>query len=480
METTLADQVAIITRTRDRTLLLERALQSVLAQTYPHWVHHIVNDGGDPDALDTLIEPLRPAYAGRLQVHHLSPNAGMQAALNHGIRASTGEYVAVHDDDDTWSPGFLEKTVTYLRSRGPLDPHQGVITHTTRVWESVDPSGRIRELEREPYLPLKEISLFRLGYENPFPPIAFLYRRRVHDAIGYFDQRFGVAGDMDFNFRFLGRFEIGVIPEPLAGYHWRRDSTHPGCQNSVTTHQRAHADALNLLKNHYLRTASSPTDAVQGLALNLAEYLLAAQWVGSLIHHDTTRLLERAENAQEGIAQLLQEVGPGGYGERFSTFREAFARLLDSGTHQQEKLDLIPDLLGRVHDLQQESPVLREKLDLLPVLLGRMHDLQQETPALREKLDLIPDLLGRMHDLQQATPVLREKLDLIPDLLGRMHRMEGEMRAQGQDLSLLEVRSRQRTLLQVGPLALVWRHTPRKRENRPGESPSGPADHPPT
>ncbi len=39
--------VTVITRTKNRTLLLERAIKSVLAQTREDWTHVIVNDGGD-------------------------------------------------------------------------------------------------------------------------------------------------------------------------------------------------------------------------------------------------------------------------------------------------------------------------------------------------------------------------------------------------------------------------------------------------
>ena len=44
--------ISIITRTKNRALLLERTIMSVLAQTHEDWIHVIVNDGGDPVAVD--------------------------------------------------------------------------------------------------------------------------------------------------------------------------------------------------------------------------------------------------------------------------------------------------------------------------------------------------------------------------------------------------------------------------------------------
>ena len=65
-------------------------------------------------------------------------------------------------------------------------------------------------------MPCKSIDLFAAGADNPYAPIAFVYRRTVHERVGLFDERFSVVGDWDFNLRFLQLFEIGVI-RPAAG-----------------------------------------------------------------------------------------------------------------------------------------------------------------------------------------------------------------------------------------------------------------------
>ncbi|WP_368859267.1 glycosyltransferase family A protein, partial [Xenorhabdus bovienii] len=47
--------VGIVTRTKNRAVLLRRALESVKDQTYPHWQLVIVNDGGQPEPVDALV-----------------------------------------------------------------------------------------------------------------------------------------------------------------------------------------------------------------------------------------------------------------------------------------------------------------------------------------------------------------------------------------------------------------------------------------
>jgi len=56
-------KVAVITRTKDRVLLLERALQSVHNQSMSDFVHVIINDGGDPG-------PVEPAGTSRVEHDH--------------------------------------------------------------------------------------------------------------------------------------------------------------------------------------------------------------------------------------------------------------------------------------------------------------------------------------------------------------------------------------------------------------------------
>ena len=60
--------VGIITRTKDRPVLLKRALESVVNQSYEDWHLVIVNDGGDPVVVEVRLrkEPqvISPDFLG--------------------------------------------------------------------------------------------------------------------------------------------------------------------------------------------------------------------------------------------------------------------------------------------------------------------------------------------------------------------------------------------------------------------------------
>jgi glycosyltransferase involved in cell wall biosynthesis len=296
-------KVVIVTRTRDRKVLLVRAIQSVLNQSFSDWQHVIVNDGGDKDTLETLCREFEKAYKGRLKVIHLD-HVGMQAASNEAIKSSKSVYVTIHDDDDEWHPDFLEEAVSQLESLGPDSPYQGVISKTVRIIEEEQPDGSFKELNREPYVPLDLISLSRIGYENPFPPIAFLYRRAVHKELGYFEQKWNLVADLDFNFRFLQRFEISVINKTLAHYYWRTDSSQSNNANTVTAAKGDHARLLNELTNHYLRQTGSTEEFVRGLQFLISSFAVENQWMTGEIRERTIQL----EQAFAHFGEQLQDL----------------------------------------------------------------------------------------------------------------------------------------------------------------------------
>lgn len=246
--------VAIVTRTKDRPLLLARAAESVAAQTHRDYSWVVVNDGG-------ALEPVMEVVCGsgvepaRVTVCSNDTSRGMEAASNIGIRAVRSEYVVIHDDDDSWHPDFLETAVGFLaRSEGTYD---GAITKTLYVSEEIR-AGAVVEHGRWPYNDwVENVQLSEMAVGNIFAPIAFLYRRRLWEALGGYDETLPVLGDWDFNLRFLMRADIAALPQTLAHYHHRdRGGAGGAYANSVTGGISKHAAYAAILRNAYLRRAA--------------------------------------------------------------------------------------------------------------------------------------------------------------------------------------------------------------------------------
>lgn len=242
--------VAVIVRTKDRPLLLRRALDDVLAQEYADWHVVLVNDGGDPSPVNALVEARWPSFDGRITVLHNEGSGGMEAASNQAIRTVRSEYVAIHDDDDTWSPSFLVRTVRHLSQTGKA----AVAVRTEIVWERVESDGEIVETGREVFLPdLVGFHLFDLLRHNHAVPISLLYRRAVHESIGEFDERLEVVGDWEFHLRLAQRFEVGFLDgPPLAFWHQRRHAS-GDLSNSVISRADAHRVFDRVVRDEALR-----------------------------------------------------------------------------------------------------------------------------------------------------------------------------------------------------------------------------------
>eukprot|EP01037_Dinobryon_pediforme_P006285 gene6285-6357_t len=248
-------KVAIITRTKSRIILLHRAIKSVLEQTESDWVHVIVNDGGIQGQLDSALERYKSAYGNRLVVVHNAESLGMEAASNIGIGSCDSKYIVIHDDDDSWSPVFLEKMVGWLEAVEPDFPSvKGAICHTIKITEEITNGNLITNKKapfnthiRAPVLDLAEILI-----TNTFPPISFLFSRSSFADVGKYDESLPVLGDWDFNVRFCMNYDIMVVHQPLAYWHHRPAAT-GSLSNSLFGSSGKHAIYNIILRNRWLR-----------------------------------------------------------------------------------------------------------------------------------------------------------------------------------------------------------------------------------
>jgi glycosyltransferase involved in cell wall biosynthesis len=234
-------RVAVIMRTKDRPLLLRRAITSVLDQTFKDWLLVIINDGGSPENVELVVAELAEELAGRVLVLHHPVSLGMQTAANAGLSNCDSDFIIIHDDDDTWEPAFLARTVSHLDERGWNPKVGGVITWSRVIVEEICEDGQVTRHSTFIFNDkLYNLSLVDLAVENRFPPISFLFRRAALDVVGPFKEQHGVLGDWEFHLRLLQRFDIEVICEPLANYHHRLKTTTGVYGNSVHTQNDEH------------------------------------------------------------------------------------------------------------------------------------------------------------------------------------------------------------------------------------------------
>ncbi|WP_243226984.1 glycosyltransferase family A protein [Microbacterium sp. CIAB417] len=213
-------RVAVIVRTKDRPEFLARALADVAAQTYQDAEIVVVNDrGAAAPVADTVAAS---SVAGRVRVAETAAPGGRCAAANLGLRSTEAEFVILHDDDDRWAPTFLARTVEYLDAH-PADA--GVMTATEIVYERRD-GARWVEYGREPFWRgMTAVTFSSLLEVNRAVPISFLYRRSLHDELGYYDESLETVEDWEFYLRVTAVHSVGFLAgEPLAFWTQRPDT----------------------------------------------------------------------------------------------------------------------------------------------------------------------------------------------------------------------------------------------------------------
>ncbi len=101
-------RLVIIVPTKNRRVLLERALESVRTQNYQHYRIVIINDGST-DGTREYLEMLQEKFPGELQCIHHTKSRGVNAARNAAFKTlQEGEWAVQLDDDDLLLPHALD------------------------------------------------------------------------------------------------------------------------------------------------------------------------------------------------------------------------------------------------------------------------------------------------------------------------------------------------------------------------------------
>jgi len=103
--------VSVIIPAYNRAKTLQRAIESVLAQSYQNFEIIIVDDASTDLTAETIKDFLTP----KTRYFKHKNNKGPGAARNTGIKKSKGKFIAFLDSDDQWLPEKLEKQIEIFK-----------------------------------------------------------------------------------------------------------------------------------------------------------------------------------------------------------------------------------------------------------------------------------------------------------------------------------------------------------------------------
>lgn len=194
-------RVSVIIPTYGGPDFLERCINSVLAQTYNNIEAVVVDDNGLGTEQQLRTEKVMRQYAddGRVKYVCHDVNINGSAARNTGVKNSTGDYIALMDDDDIFYPEKIERQVRLMETL----PEDYAVTYCAcdiyyrdkKVGESkAEKSGKL----------LYEC----LTHQIQIASTSMLIRKSAYLSIGGFDESFRRHQDWEFIARIAAKYSI--------------------------------------------------------------------------------------------------------------------------------------------------------------------------------------------------------------------------------------------------------------------------------
>ncbi|WP_321947699.1 glycosyltransferase [Paraburkholderia sp. J10-1] len=227
---------------------LRKALDSVIAQTYPHWELCIADDASPNPEIRTVLEEYMRKDP-RIRVVFREKNGHISASSNSALEIVKGEFVALMDHDDAIPAHTLFMVADEINRYPDVDL---IYTDEDKVDEN--------DQRHDPHF--KTDWNRELFYSQNFIAHLGVYRTSIARQIGGFRVGFEGSQDYDFALRFLKHTDgsrIRHIPHVL--YHWR---IFPGVTSFSTDNPDASVETARRAMLEYFADVE-PTSEVVGI-----------------------------------------------------------------------------------------------------------------------------------------------------------------------------------------------------------------------
>jgi glycosyltransferase involved in cell wall biosynthesis len=204
-------KISVIIPTYNRGNLLIQALDSVFAQTYRP-IELVVIDDGSTDTTEQQLSYWRDKIStdtGFVFIYHRQDNLGAPAARNKGIEISSGEYIQFFDSDDLLLPEKLNKQVSFMIENPEID----FVYSRAQIFNNIIGDTNLYVGNK------KSMTLGGHAGAHPLKTDLGLYKRKVIETIGLWDESIKIWQEREYNLRlFTFGFKLAFVPEVLTYY----------------------------------------------------------------------------------------------------------------------------------------------------------------------------------------------------------------------------------------------------------------------
>jgi len=226
--------VSVIIPVYNRENTIERAIESVLLQTYNNIEIIVVNDNSTDNTEKILLEK----YGDKICYIKNNDNLKVSYSRNNGIKHSHGKYIAFLDSDDEWYPWHISESIAVLKKTG--------YSVCSSLWEEKCYDKKYILCNSEYYNSEhgetleKELGICVNQKIWKFPKTLYEYilktdfycfhintivlKKEVIDDIGYFDENLKSSEDMDFCYRIFKKYPLVTINKAHFCYYYGHDN----------------------------------------------------------------------------------------------------------------------------------------------------------------------------------------------------------------------------------------------------------------
>lgn len=237
-------RVSIVIPTFNRALFIERAVRSVLAQTYSDIEVVVVDDGSTDDTKTVLTSLAREDVRVRCLYHRT--NRGANAARNTGCYVASGEYIAFLDSDNEWLPSKLELQMEVFEQSNSNN-RIGVVYCGFRV---IYPDQHFFDIWPRYRGDVYEVSLKQWLADSS----TLVVRKDILEKVGYWDERIRAYQEWDMCIRLARTAHFDFVPQILVRYY--RHSSHR-ISNDRFLNALGHLDTIEAHRQEILRLCGS-------------------------------------------------------------------------------------------------------------------------------------------------------------------------------------------------------------------------------
>lgn len=200
--------ITVITAVFNGGKVLEKAIQSVLHQTYPN-IEYIIIDGGSKDETVSIIQK----YQHRLHYWVSEKDTGVYNAWNKGLAKATGEWISFLGADDAFeSATIIEESVKDL----DLAIRQGIRYVYGKVNLLNGSNNELITVMGEPWEEAKK----RIFQYMTVTHCGAFHHKDLFNDYGTFDESFKITGDYEFILREFARGKEALfINKSLVNMH---------------------------------------------------------------------------------------------------------------------------------------------------------------------------------------------------------------------------------------------------------------------